>query len=274
MNKFKNTTFIVIFIATLLVLLLICPKSPPENMQEKLSISNLISKEKEVLSEFNLVKSKIKSLKIEKLEMQINRINFTFSAYYEKPLNFRMINSSKRKDFDIGSNKDLFWFWCSFMKPNALFYSSHENTNKTYLKTALHPKWFMELMDISEINLENKSFLKYDNDNNKVVVLEKTHGQKERPIYKIVFIDLNKNCIFSHYICDENLNIIISAEVVEFQNVNGFQLPKKIKTKWHEENNLVSYIDFSSCDLNSNIDSSNFTIPDKKNSINLIDYVP
>ena len=40
-------------------------------------------------------------------------------------------NSFLGKETDVGSNEKQFWFWSKRMKPSVLFYSEHENLNKT-----------------------------------------------------------------------------------------------------------------------------------------------
>ena len=56
--------------------------------------------------------------------------------YFEKPKNFRFVlNSILGKELDIGSNKNVFWYWSKRDKEKGLHYTTHDKMKDSRLKS-------------------------------------------------------------------------------------------------------------------------------------------
>ena len=153
---------------------------------------------------------------------------------FEKKQNFRMQLSSRfNSEIDIGSNQQYFWFWSRRMKPSYLYYSLHKDIKKAPLKTLFHPLWMMECLGIDEIDLKGATIYQQENC---IAVRQIRTGTMDQLVVKITLIDPKKQAIIGHYLYNDDLKLIASSEVLEFQNYKQFLIPKRIRMLWHEEN--------------------------------------
>lgn len=190
---------------------------------------------------------------------------------YEKNLRFRLnIYSVFGKESDIGSNDDIFWFWSKRMSPPALFYAKHEDIYKTRLKTAFHPFWLKDILGINPIDLNDAKILKQDDF---YVVVQSRLGVMGEPVVRIYLVDPKQGAILGHYIYASDGNLIASAEVLEFYNIDGNCLPKTISINYAEEDLKSTWI-MGSPKINLSIDPANWQPEDYKQKINLDGYVP
>ena len=142
------------------------------------------------------------------------------------------VYSNFGQETDIGSNECQFWFWSRRMKPPILYYADHEKLYNTRLKTPFHPKWIIESLGVTKIDIDN-AFLTMENDHYKII--QNRRGIYGRPITKITLIDPETLAIVGHYLHDYN-RVIASWEIKDHYFTSYGPLPKKIIITWHEEN--------------------------------------
>lgn len=214
---------------------------------------------------------KITSIFYEQIDLETKGIHVSSHISYEKPNNFRMINSSfLGKETDIGSNQDYFWFWSKRMQPPALFYSSHVNLYKTNLRTPFHPVWMMDIIGINSINLKDALVFKHKDN---IVVSRNDISVTGKRITRVYLIDPQKMAFCGHYIYDKHDQIIVSAEIFEYHEVDGYFLPKKITINWFEENIQVKWV-LQKPAINKTININSWIMPHISNKIDLNGYVP
>lgn len=214
------------------------------------------------LLKINENNNKIKSIFIQNMKMKIHQ-TFTFSVNgqlaMQKDKNFRLKVWKKISglEMDIGSNKDLFWFWSKRLEVPGLYFSNHENLNKTNLKTPLNPAWIMESLNVGQVPV-TIPLVKYKD--YWVLIEERVSGLGETVTVKTL-IDPKKPAVIGRYLYDKKNNLVVSAEIQEFTTTEtGILLPKTIFIVWFDEGVSMKW-DLSNIELNSNINKSNWTMP-------------
>lgn len=225
----------------------------------------------QLIDEINSQNDKLKTLE-SVVDIEIKGSPFSLKGYlwHQKDLNFKMVvNSRTNKELDVGSNPALFWFWSRRMKPPALYYASHEDLYKTRLKTPFHPLWLMECLSVGELKLPDKVLR-----NEQYILIEETRKSTlNRWVKKKTLIDVERRAVIGHYLVDLNDNGIASAEVLEFQTVGEFLVPKKMKVCWYQENKTL-YWTFSNTYTNGQIHPEVWAMPPINETIDMANYFP
>lgn len=254
--------FFFFVLATILFLIFWQEKPVPLIVQEFKPINST----NQILINLNEKNKKIQSFS-SKLIVESQGIKLNSMIVYEKPSNFRMIsNSFAGKELDVGSNFDFFWFWSKRMKPQALFYAKHQDFNRTRLRTPFNPAWIIQILGTGDIP-ECETYLY----KGKLVFVEKMINNSQKIIFRMRMIDLDKMVCVGHFIFDEKMNPIISAEIQSFYLVDDVYLPKKINIFWYEEN-VRSVWTFEQPVINTAISTSMWQMPNYEPKINLKDY--
>lgn len=183
---------------------------------------------------------------------------------YKKNKNFRlMAGSLLGKEIDVGSNDKIFWFWSKRLKPRALYYTTHENTNLSRLRTPFHPIWIKESLGIDSLPTDNISIIE---SGKFCKIYQNCLNASNEPVVKMTLIDNEK--ILGHYIYDRVGNLLVRTEVKYFQHINGLNFPKTMITFWAEENISIQW-DFNRVKFNSMIDESQWRKPNITPEIDL-----
>lgn len=181
------------------------------------------------------------------------RLKLSASLYYEKDKNFRMIvRSFLGKECDIGSNKDIFWFWSKRINPPTLHYALHKDYTKTRLKTPFNPRYMMDSLGLGKINLEGKINELED----KFVVVENTINTIGQPIAKFTFVSKKEEKVTGFMISDSTGAPITSGEVLEWDG----DKPKQILYVWFEED-ISMLLEFRNSFTNVLIDPKYWELP-------------
>ena len=241
-------------------------KNKKNNHQEinlpQIENKNSTPKNIPVVSKINEKNAKIKSVLIKSMPIKINNGGITFrlngDLAHEKEKNFRFIATSKLtgREMDLGSNKDIFWFWSKRINPPALYFAKHEELSKTNLKTPLNPSWMIESLNVGLIDQK------------------KIHGFTETDIYLHIFEKrqsaTGEECTFmttinklSENICSRKLTdsygkIITSTTYNEHITI----------IEWKDENVVMEW-DTKGRQLNVDLPESMWKLPDYKKKINM-----
>ncbi|MFI5343968.1 MAG: hypothetical protein ACHQUC_07090 [Chlamydiales bacterium] len=273
-KKFHLILFILILIALILIKLF----KPTKFKPILLDLGEIVENQAVDDAAFNniekLINSRnatIKSIVYSHVRIKVERFNLTANIFYEKERKFRMITRSfLGKESDIGSNDDIFWFWSKRLEPCALYYAKHEDLYQTNLRTPFHPLWMMEILGIGTMDLDKcKTYQHKEN----IAIVQNKISVTGTPVTRIYLIDPQKLAFVGHYIYDSKGSLVVSAEITDFYNVNGFYLPKTAVINWAEED--VQLLWSLDCPiLNNAIDPSNWKSPPFKQKINLKGYIP
>lgn len=183
------------------------------------------------------------------VRIQKKAIALSGQIAYEKDRKFRMQSYNDKKsifgqskmELDIGSNPDYFWFWSARMKPPAVYYASYDHVNRNRLRTPFNPVWMMEILGLDEIDLNKGAVVlhKEVNQYKAWMCYEIRLSSSGEQIIKGTLYDDVK--IKGHYLYTADGNLIISSEVMEFHNIEGIIVPKKIRTIWYEESLMLDW---------------------------------
>lgn len=221
-----------------------------------------------LIEEVNELNSRIDSFYCENMDIRIRKdITYRLSGFmaYKKPVFFRTHNYSVLgQETDIGSNERLFWFWSRRMTPPALHFSSHEDVQKTRLKTPFNPKWMMESLSMNQIDLKNVEIVK---NGSNIAVLQQRISTLNRPVLKITLVNPKTKTIIGHYIV-ENDQVVVSTEIESFQTVDGHRVPKVVNIIWFREGIAIRW-EFNNPKVNQSIAPSMWEMPNMRSKINM-----
>ena len=203
--------------------------------------------------------SRIKTFACESVDVRFKENGAKYRVrgvmYYEKEKNFRFIvKSILGKETDIGSNKDIFWYWSRRMDNGTLFYASHENYYKTRLKPQFNPIWMMDSLGISKLDFRDAKIVE---NANKYIIVRNTKNTIGQPIVKFTYIDKKTETIDGSIVMDKDGKPIAAAEVLLYKNY----LPVQILYTWFEVDRSM-LIDLNNPQANIRIDGTNWVIPD------------
>lgn len=259
------------FIVFLLTLLFFIFESNKSVIKKPINKSDLTQTMKDfpnnnvetILTNFNQKNSLIHNLTMQ-ITIRDNFRSLNSSVFYEKPQKIRMYTYSiLGLEGDIGSNDNLFWFWSKRYQPSALFYSKHEDIDKTRLKYQYKPNFLIDNLSVNQLNVENSSLFLSDN---KLKIINK---DKEFTIVKVLNID--KLCLETLDI-NKNNKQIYSFTIEKYQKIyDDFYYPQIIKVKIYDED-LTCYWYLDKPVFNQIIDDKHWILPNIKPQINLIDY--
>lgn len=248
----------------------IIPDEIITNNSNNLINSNSIN----VINKLNEKNNKIKTICFQNISISGGDfIGFETSAkiFYEKDMKFRFLaDGLMGPEVDIGSNKDIFWFYSRSMNPPYLFYASHENLNKTRLKTPFTPSWMMEILGVNSIDLD-KVEVKSCKDKTYEMVVKYDFDSMNKKVKRVFLIDKKRFVFLGHYLFDINDKLIASTRVEEFQVIDGFEIPKRLVTNLSEEN-LNVYWNLGRANINFNLNKNLWTLPGYKNKVKLEEY--
>ena len=147
------------------------------------------------------------------------------TMFYSKPFDFMMSTSFLgRRESEVGSDKEIFWFWIRSFDPKSAYFCLRADVGKTRMRGAIRPDLLKSLLGIDEI--------------------DPSRAKMERcgPLLELTFEEFDHTrrlVLDSEKILEQHVSrggvAVLSARVVDFHSANGTFLPKKIRVEWHEE---------------------------------------
>lgn len=249
--------FFIILVLSIAILMLLL-----QHNQDVLYLSEEIISDNAVEHSLLQDRDRIQTIRAN-VDMRYMGLNLSSALYYEKPRSFRMIISSRfAKEIDIGSSNIYFWFYSRRMRPEALYFARHDDHHRTRLRTPFDPNWIIECLNLEPINDTMYPHGEY------LITKEYFVNNLGIRVYRIRLIDPKINAVIGNYIYDLDGNVIVSSEVVEFQNVEGFQLPKRVRIYWAEENVILNW-EYSNIIINEALSPKLWVVPHHRNRINM-----
>lgn len=242
-------------------------KNPHELIEEPNNIDPNLLEIINGIKAINEKNAKINSVFSQNLEIVAQqkvgvRLNGEFS--YEKDKNFRF--KMRRGIFnalelDLGSNSEIFWFWSKRMKNPGLYWSKHEDTHKTRLKTPFHPLWIMESMGVNHIVTDGAEISKF---NNLWKVTRKRRSTLGHNVMHTTLIDPEKMTVVGNYVSSLGGDLISSSEIKEWNK----GVPSLIVMRWNEENAMIR-LRFIDIKINHSIPDHHWEKPNRSPEINM-----
>lgn len=208
----------------------------------------------------NIENKTITSLSSENVKITLcNKISLSISGkiFYQNG-KFRLLASSFfGKELDIGLNDDFLWYWSKRSKPKALYFSLKKNLHRSNLKSALNPEWLIICLNTKNelTNIKEKISLPQGD------LLIKDHKNSlENGMMVGTLIDKNTKRIKGNYLFSANGKMVASSEVLDYQFISGFVIPKKIYIIWYAE--AISMIwDLADVNINNEINPNYWIMP-------------
>lgn len=221
------------------------------------------------IEEINEKNLKIKNISVEKIQIELQQLAIkTFGCLaMQKENNFRLkVWTVFGLEMDVGSNDQHFWFWSKRMSNPALYYSKHENLNKTMLKTPLNPSWLIESLNFGKISIENIEISKFKNF---WMIIQPRISALGEKVVVITLIDPQKMVVSGHYLYKNNF-LIASTEILEFtlDSKTNLLIPRKVLIIWHDEK-ISLKLELINAQINTSIQSQFWIMPDIKNKIDI-----
>ncbi|RTK96685.1 MAG: hypothetical protein EKK64_03610 [Neisseriaceae bacterium] len=241
-------------------------------LEKNLKEDEIEKKIKKSIQRINEKNQRVKSIIAENMFIKVNQrtsVSVFGNLTMEKPKNFRLKiwHSITGIEMDIGSNQDIFWFWSKRMNPPILYFSKHENINKTMLKAPLNPIWIMESLGLNSIDLKDKEFKKIED---KWAIIEKNKSSTGELVRIATLIDIERDLILGKYLYNNSFNLIASTEIktTTIDPNTDSSIPKEILIIWYDEN-ISMECKFSKIHTNLKIKEQTWERPFVKNSLEM-----
>jgi len=242
MNKFLNNSFVFLcfFIAFVLFFKLNLNTGnfyhPPININELEEYKDVNSANK-VLESVKSRFSRINSLSARNVKIYTKRLSASGEIHYEGK-NLRLIvNSFLGKEMDIGSNSKIFWFWSRRIRPQALYYSKHEDIYKTSLRPMFNRDWLLDCFIIGRF--EEYEGLDFFELKNSLVVKQLKKVSEKDYVYLVTVISLIDHTVSYKCICDTQ-NYVMAY--VRYSDFDKNFVPRTIDVHWCEEGISMKWI--------------------------------
>ena len=197
-----------------------------------------------------------------KLSKNKNILKLKSKIFYEKPFNFKLeIYSFFGKELDLGSNNKLFWYWSKRDKQPGLYWSYHKDFQKTGLKTPFDPDFLKSSLGFEIVEIENVNFLE---NSDHIMIIKKRKNTLNQDVQYCVLINKSKRNIEGIIIKDAEDRALAACEIF----YDSQDLPQEIVYKWHEENEIMSFV-FINSKINYKINEKMFVLPDYSPKINM-----
>lgn len=191
------------------------------------------------------------------------KINLKSKIYYQKSLNFKMeFFSFLGKEIDIGSNQDFFWYWSKRDKFPGVYWSRHEDFQKTRLKTPFDPFFLKTTLGLDVVDLSNCNIL--ENQNLIMIIFYKKNSLDEIVSYSLLLNKKSKN--FEGLIIKNTKGETLACCEIKSRHKNG--LPAEVIYHWYEENQTM-VLKFVDPKTNQTLDGQMFEMPNYKPKINM-----
>lgn len=249
MRNFNKLYFLISILLVLIGIILNIKSGKKEDiflLSEDLIIDKINENNRDIRS----LNCNIKSFKI---------VPATGYLYYEKDANFRfLLNSIFDKELDLGSNKEIYWFWIKRFDKKIYYWERNKNSQ---LIDEFDPEYVKESLGVDAIP-KNSIVLKSNNNLYKIISYRK--NQSGNDVIKIWIVFNEK--ITEHQLYNDQGNLIIKCSIKKFTQINNKQIPSEIEIT---SNQLNCTLQLEEIKINEKIDESKWKMPNNQESINI-----
>jgi hypothetical protein len=153
----------------------------------------------------------------------------------EKPKNFRFrAGSLLGQELDMGSNRDLFWFWAARAPEPDVYFARHDlfAASRARQMLPIEPTWLIEALGVVEIDpatvLEGPTLVGQDR-----VQLTTTLAAAAGQFTRLVQLDGKHGRVLEQHLFDGRGQLVASARNSqhEYYHLDGVSLPKRIEVE-------------------------------------------
>lgn len=247
------------------------PQSQFEDKGDQIKKSSQLPPEKDkplnpIIQEINQRNADLKTFACEDMDIKVwqggHRYKLSGRLQYQKPKGFRMeISSIMGKEVDIGSNDKAFWYWSKRDKNPGLYWATHEDFQKTRLKTPFNPMLLKASLGTELLPQENARIVENPKD---IMLVYPQQSATGTPILFCVFINKERRQVDGFVVTDPNGKYLAACEIQERTG----NLPKTVLYTWYEEDRVM-LMRFNNPQANVGIPASQFVMPNISPKINM-----
>ena len=193
----------------------------------------------ETIDQLNANNSQVRTLTADVSSTVVRRrvsIPLTGKLYFERPMNFRLINrDGRRHSFtsDLGSNDSYFWFYAKRVNSSQIYFSNYSNLSRTRIKDSLNPEWIIDALNMSLVDTKDAKIYM---DGKNIAVSKVVQSPRRSQVLKVIKIDPQRPAIVGHYLLTSRRALIASAEVSRFYKLSsGAFIPAEVNIVWPPE---------------------------------------
>jgi hypothetical protein len=217
----------------------------------------------QLVEQMNQNAQRIVSLECPDLDMDvkqgIQQFGLRGKLVCAKPRNFRLVAEAiGKRQADIGSNDQEFWYWIAKAEPPYLIHCSHEELARGVpLPFPFQPEWVMEALGMSELDpTQPYRVVPVQRGNVELVRDAVSQGQR---VQKVTIFGRNGSYFYvrGHVLRDMNNREMCAAHILDIQNINGALVPRKIVLAYPAERmelKMTLYADSREIALNKQFD--------------------
>jgi hypothetical protein len=209
------------------------------NSQETARIPGETPSAAQLLALLNQNAQRLQTLECRDLDLDIRSGLHQFGARgkmaCQKPRNFRLVAEVlSKREADIGSNDQEFWYWIAKAEPPYLVHCSYQDLAQgVRVPFPFQPEWAMEALGMAERD-PGQSYKLVPTRNTWELVQDTVNAQGQR-IQKVTVFNRSNYQVRDHLLKDAAGKELCAAHVTETQNVGGASLPRKIVLSYPAE---------------------------------------
>lgn len=200
----------------------------------------------------------------------------------ERPRNFHLtLDSTMRREADIGSNDQGFWFWVGRSKEKEVYVCRYDESGASPLAAAYQPDWIVEALGLREIPEEEAADMTVDRANGpggSTLTLTQHRKATDGSSYtKKITVDAASGLVLEHSLYDGNRKELLARAIilpgrngsryqkVEVPGVDGeapstVYVPSKVQLEWRRER-LKLDVEMGRPQINPELDARIFAEP-------------
>lgn len=174
------------------------------------------------------------------------------NIHFQRPRSFRLVAQKFGREFDLGSNDELLWFWIRRAQPPALFYCRHAEfaTSSARQIIPVEPEWLIEALGVVNLDAVGQMEGPFPVGNGRLEIRSKSNTPAD-PTSRITIIDDSRGVVLAQHVYDPQGNRLASAILSKHVRdaASGATLPRHVEVQFPPAN-LTLNIDMAEVRIN------------------------
>lgn len=172
---------------------------------------------------------------------------------FQRPRSFRLIAQTfVGREFDLGSNDELLWYWVKRAQPPALFFCRHDQFAASAARQIIpvEPEWLIEAFGVVTLNPADQIEGPFPVGNGRVEIRSRSSaGGKSTS--RIVIVDDSRGVVLEEHVYDAQGVRLASAVMSKHARdpASGVTLPRHVEIRWPPANFELS-VDMADLHIN------------------------
>jgi hypothetical protein len=174
------------------------------------------------------------------------------NIHFQRPRSFRLVAQKFGREFDLGSNDELLWFWIRRGQPPALFYCRHAEFAFSSARQVIpvEPEWLIEALGVVNLDAGWQMEGPFPVGNGRLEIRSKANTPAD-PTSRITIVDDSRGLVLAQHVYDPQGNRLASAILSKHVRdpASGATLPRHVEVQFPPAN-LTLNIDMSEVHIN------------------------